>query len=245
MKLHALHMQLLCAIACAATIVAPLPLLAQPAPSAEERVAALKASLQQNQARLRQYEWIETTILSLKGEEKSRKQQRCYYGADGQVQKLPIGSAPPQAAQQGGGRGGGRLKQAIVEKKKDEMADYMEQAAKLIHQYVPPSPAQIQQAKDGGKLALKPTGPGGVRLEFTGYLQPGDSFAIDIDGAANHLTGITLATYLVTTDDPVALNVRFATLPDGTSHVAQTTLDAKAKNIRVIIENSGYRPQAK
>ena len=51
----------------------------QPAP--QERVAALKQSLAEDQARLRQYEWIETTAVSLKGEEKSRKQNRCYHGA--------------------------------------------------------------------------------------------------------------------------------------------------------------------
>jgi len=35
----------------------------------EEPVAALKQSLAENQARLRQYEWVETTAVSLKGEE--------------------------------------------------------------------------------------------------------------------------------------------------------------------------------
>jgi hypothetical protein len=40
----------------------------------------------------------------------------------------------------------------------------------------------------------------------------------------------------------VTLNVRFATLADGTSYNAQTTLEAKAKNIRVVVENSGHRP---
>jgi hypothetical protein len=227
-------------------IAAPGPAaVAQGAPSADERVATLRASLQENQARLRQYEWIETTIISLKGEEKSRKQQRCYYGADGKVQKLPIAAEPKPAAQQGGGRRGGRLKQRIVENKKDEMADYMERAANLIHLYVPPSPAQIQQAKDAGKLALRPIGTGRVRLEFTDYLQTGDQFAIDLDGAASQLTGIALATYLGTPEDPVTLNVRFGTLTDGTSYVAQTALDAAAKNIRVIVENSGYRPMAR
>jgi hypothetical protein len=37
----------------------------------------------------------------------------------------------------------------------------------------------------------------------------------------------------------VALNVRFGTLADATSYTAQTTLDVKAKNIRVVVENSG------
>jgi hypothetical protein len=43
----------------------------------------LKQALQDNQAQLRKYEWVETTIVSLKGEEKDRKQECAYYGVDG------------------------------------------------------------------------------------------------------------------------------------------------------------------
>ena len=60
-------------------------------PAPQERIAAIKQSLQESQARLRSYEWIETTVVSLKGEEKSRKQNRCYYGAEGKVQKVSVG----------------------------------------------------------------------------------------------------------------------------------------------------------
>src|SRR6478735_9696646 len=98
----------------AALLTAVVPALsvgsaaAQTAPTPDERVAALKQSLAENQARLRGYEWMETTIISLKGEEKARTQKRCYYGADGKIQKVPIGSpAPaPQSAASGGRRGG-------------------------------------------------------------------------------------------------------------------------------------------
>jgi hypothetical protein len=69
------------------------------APGARERVAALKQSLQHSQAQLRKYEWVETTIVSLKGDEKSRKQNRCYYGVDGKLQKVPVGSGPAQSSQ--------------------------------------------------------------------------------------------------------------------------------------------------
>jgi hypothetical protein len=216
---------------------------AQGAPSADERVAALKASLTENQKRLRQYEWIETTIINLKGEEKARKQQRCYYGADGKIQKVPVQSEPAAQPSAGGrGRRGGRLKEQIVENKKEDMQDYMKRAGDLIHSYLPPNPVQIQQAKDGGKVGVKPLESGRVRLSFSGYLQPGDLLAIDIDGSANQLSAISLATYLDKPDDPVTLDVRYGSLPDGTSYIAQTTLDAKAKNIRVVVENSGHRP---
>jgi len=32
----------------------------------------------------------------------------------------------------------------------------MEKAAALIHQYVPPNPAQVQKAKDAGNMLLRP-----------------------------------------------------------------------------------------
>ena len=70
----------------------------QAAPTPDQIVAALKQNLAESQKRLRQDEWIETTVISLKGEEKSRKQQRVFYGADGKLTKLPLGAPPPGGA---------------------------------------------------------------------------------------------------------------------------------------------------
>ena len=91
-------------------------------------MAALKQSLAESQKAIRRYEWIETTIISLKGEEKARTQKRVYYGADGTLQKVPMGDAAPAAQAPAGGRRGGRLKEKIVENKKDDMKEYMERA---------------------------------------------------------------------------------------------------------------------
>ena len=212
----------------------------QAGPSPQERVAALKQSMQESQTRLRQYEWIETTIISLKGEEKARTQKRCYYGADGKLQKVPIASPVP-AQQPAAGRGRrGRVKAKVVENKKEDMKEYMERAAALVHQYVPPQPADIQRAKDAGKVTANPAGAGLVRLEFPDYLKPGDRLSIDVDAAKNQLRGLTVASYLDQADDAVALAVQLGTLGDGTSYTAQTTLDAAAKKIRVVIQNAGH-----
>jgi hypothetical protein len=214
----------------------------QAGPTPQERVAALKQSMQESQTKLRQYQWTETTIISLKGEEKNRTQKRCYYGADGKLQKVPIGTpAPAQQPAAGGGRRG-RVKAKVVENKKDEMKDYMERAAALVQQYVPPQPADIQRAKDAGKVTANPASAGLVRLEFPDYLKPGDRLSIDVDAAANQLRGLAVASYLDQAEDAVALAVQLGTLADGTSYTAQTTLDAAAKNIRVVIQNAGHHP---
>jgi hypothetical protein len=240
------HLKGLVILAAVATsLAAPAAAPPQNAPTPQERVAALKQSLAESQKAIRQYEWIETTIISLKGEEKARTQKRCYYGADGTLQKLPIGEAAPAQAAPSGGRRGGRLKAQIVENKKDDMKEYMERAAGLVHQYVPPKPDDIQRAKDAGNVKPSTSGPGRARLEFTDYLKPGDRLAVDVDAAANRLVGLTVASYLDKADDAVTLDVQLGALTDGTSYTAQTTLDAAAKHIRVVIQNSGHRPMAR
>ncbi len=228
----------------AAVLACGLVLHAQhtPDPAAADRVAALKQSLQQGLAKARQYEWIETTVIRLKGEEKGRKQSRCYYGADGKVQKVSLDQPQELAQDQGGGRGRGRIKKQIIEKKKDEMQDYMEKAAALIRQYVPPNPQQIQMAKDADHVLVNPQAGGKVRLVISQYLKPGDSLTIDLDPATNRILGLGVNSYLDTNDDVVTLAVQMSSLPDGAIYAGQTTLDAKAKKIAVVIQNSGHRP---
>jgi hypothetical protein len=230
-------------VALIVTLIVPIAVAAgQSAPTPEQRVAALKQSLQDSQAQLRKFEWIETTIISLKGEEKARSRKRCYYGADGKVAKIAMDDAAKPAAAPPSGRREGRVKAKVIENKKSDMQEYMERAAALIHQYVPPAPAQIQKVKDAGKLAVKPIDAARVRLELKDYVQPGDVLGIDIN--ANSLAALSVATYLDKAEDTVALAVTWGALPDGTGYVAQTTLDAKAKNIKVVIQNSGHRPLA-
>jgi hypothetical protein len=214
--------------------VCTLPAVAQQ-PTAAERATALKTTMGASQAALKKYEWIETTVISLKGEEKSRKQERCYYGADGGVQKIEI-NAPPEPAQKRGLRG------RIIEKKKEELTDYMKQAVALVKSYVPPSPAKIQAAKDAGKVSIDVLEPGQrARLSFRDYEKLGDSLGVELDLANNRPLGLKVASYLEEAKDAVTLDVRMGQLNDGTTYASDITLDAKAKNLTVTVKNSGYR----
>jgi hypothetical protein len=208
----------------------------------QERAEAIKQSLAQNQAALRQYTWVETTEISLKGEVKKKEQKQCQYGADGKVQKTPMpGAAPPPAApkQEGrAGRGGGRAKEKIVENKVEDLKDYMEQVAALVHQYVPPDPQKIQAAQSAGNVQ---PAAGGAGLTVKDYAKPGDSLAIGFDPAAKKLSSYKVNSYVEKPkDDAVTLAVTFAALPDGTSYPQQVVLDASAKKIQVKLTNSGH-----
>jgi hypothetical protein len=246
MRSNGIVVTLIAAVALAAGAALLAQQAAPGAAGAQDHVAALKKSMQDGLGKARQYEWVETTIISLKGEEKARKQNRCYYGADGKVQKVSL-DQPAAAKEEQGGRGGrkGRVKQNIVENKKEDIQDYMTAAAKLIHQYVPPDPAKIQTAKDAGRVKANPGAAGKVQVAISQYLQPGDSLTIDLDGANNRLLGLGVSTYLEKPDQPVTLAVHMNTLPDGALYAAQTTLDAPEKNIKVVIQNSGHKPVAK
>lgn len=215
-----------------------------PAPQAQDPKAALKQSLAANQAALKQYSWIETTQISLKGEVKKQEQKQCSYGADGKVQKTAMpGAAAPQPKQEasGGGGRGGRVKKAVVENKVEDLKDYMEQVAALVHQYVPPDPQKIQAADSAGNMSVQNSG-GGATLTVKNYVKQGDQLAIGLNTATKKLSSYSVNSYVEKPkEDDVTLSVTFAALPDGTSYPQQILLDAKAKQIQVKVTNSGYK----
>lgn len=210
--------------------------LAQEAkPALAERVAAVKKAFAESNAKLRQYEWIETTVFNLKGEDKSTKVNRCYWGADGVLQKVLVSEAPEPKKRHG-------LRGKIAENKKEEIEEYMEKAAALIHQYVPPDPEAIHAAKEAGKASIDILDPEKkVRLNFKDYRLPGDVLSVDFDVAANRVLAVNVKSYLERQEDAVTLDVTIATFEDGTLYTQKTVLAAKAKEVVVTTTNSGYR----
>jgi hypothetical protein len=213
-------------------LVATIPALPQN-PELQEKLAAVKAVAAENKQQLRQYQWIETTQLTLKGDQKPPTENSCRYGPDGQVQKTPMGPPPEQPS-------GGRLKERIIEKKKAEMKDYMQDVKAVLAMYVPPDPQRMQQAYQAGNVALNPV-PGAVNLVFTNYAQQGDKMTLTFDTAAKKITSLNINTYMGEEKDVVTLRVQMASLPDGTNYAQQTVLDATAKQLVVTTTNSNYQ----
>jgi hypothetical protein len=203
-------------------------------PELQQKVGALKQSVAQNQQALRRYTWTEKMETIFKGETKSTKFSQCQYGPDGTVQKTPLGAAQPPPQKQRGVKG------KIIEKKKDEMKDYMERVASLIKRYVPPEGSQMQESFQSGKAALQPSGGGIVTLVFRDYAKAGDTVKLTFDAAAKKIQGYDVNTYLDAPEDVVTLKVAFDSLPDGTNYVAQSILDATAKQVQIRTTSSGY-----
>lgn len=213
-------------------LAAYVPAFAQNA-ELQQKLAGVEQAMAENKQRLQQYQWIETTQLNLKGDPKPQSQTLCQYGPSGQVQKTPIGAPPQQPS-------GGRLKQRVIEKKKEEMQDYMGDVKGLLTMYVPPDPQKMEQAYQAGKLSLNPAG-GTVNLVFRDYAQPGDQMTLTFDQATKKIISLDVNTYMGQAKDAVTLHVQMASLPDGTNYVQQSVLNASAKQLVVTTSNSNYQ----
>jgi len=204
----------------------------------DERVVAIMQSLKESRAKLQQYEWVETTVVAVKGEEKMRKQTRCYYGEDGILQKIPVTAAPAPQKKRG-------LRGRVAAKKQKEMVDYMQRVIDMVHLYVPPDAKRLQSAKEKGDVSIRILSPGKrIRLDFHHYRLPQDTLGVELDVTTDRLLGLTVSSYLGTPKDSFTCNARFARLKDGTSYLAESVVEAKAKNLKVTVKNSGYRRMA-
>ena len=78
-------------------------------------------------------------------------------------------------------------------------------------------------------------------MSFANYMLRGDGLSVELDVTHARLLGANVSTYLGTPKDAVTLIVSFGKLPNGTNYPAQIVLEMPAKNLRVNIQNAGYR----
>ena len=204
----------------------------------QQQLAVLKESLAKNQQALRQYSWTETTLLSLKGEEKVRSQKECHYGPDGQVVKTPLGPAPESSGKKKRG-----IRGKVIDKKVGELKDYMERAGSLIHHYVPPDPARMKAAFESSKAALsRDAADSSTTIEFKDYYKTGDLLSLKF--SQGQVKAVAVKSYLDDAADAVTLDAAFQRLADGTNYVADSVLNIAAKQIQVHITNFDHKKGA-
>jgi len=199
----------------------------------QQRLAAVKQAMAENTQRLHQYQWIETTQLTLKGDQKPPSQNLCQYGPEGQVQKTPIGPPPEQPSD-------GIFRERIIERKEKEMKEYMGEVKDLLGLYAPPDPQKMEQAYQAGNASLNPKGAV-VNLIFMEYAQPGDKMTLTFDPTSRRVVGLSVNTYMGESKDVVTLQVQMASLPNGINFAQQTVVDATAKQLQVTTTNSNYQ----
>ncbi|MFB3389818.1 hypothetical protein [Flavobacterium sp. LAR06] len=201
-------------------------------------VAQIKKNLTDSKVSLKNYEWIETTTIFLKGEQKSLQQKQCYYAVDGTLIKVETGVST-QTKQKGGIRG------KIIEKKKEQMSDYAKLTVSKIKTYLPPDPQKIQRIYENGKTNIQILKPNTkFKLSFPDYNEPGDILSISIDKSKQKIISAEVSTSIDDPNKKVQFDITYSDLPDGTQYAAKTVLDAPEKNLKIVIENSGFKNAA-
>ena len=225
---------------------APPPAAAQAAPAAaaetpaaitpESRIDAVKNSLAGSEGALKQFEWSQKVALSVKGEEKARKDFKCSYGADGKVQKAPVAPAGEEPKKKKGLRG------KVAGNKMEDMEAALKASTALIDQYTPLEAARVQTAKNSGNVSVSvPGADNRVRITIKNYMKPGDVVELEVDGAKNTLQSVAITSAMEgDVKGPVHAKVTYAAMADGTLYPAQQVLDLKAQNLKIDVENSSY-----
>jgi hypothetical protein len=228
---------ILCVLAMSTALICSM--VAQ-SPEVQQKVAEVKEAAAQNKQALAQYTWVEQDTISLKGEQKKQEHFQVRLGPDGKPQKTSLDSPAQPAAS--GGRDG-RLKQHVVEKKKEEYKDYADQIKALIQQYVPPDKDALEQARQKGNISVGPQAdaPGQYRLVIANYIKQGDNMTLVMDKAQKDLVSLSIASYLDDPKDAVNVNVQFSPIPGGPNHVSSETINGVSKQMTIVVQNSNYQ----
>jgi hypothetical protein len=207
----------------------------------EGRIEAVKQSLASSAAGLKQYEWNQKVTVSLKGEEKARKDFKCSYGPDGKVKKVPAAAAAEEQKKKRGLRG------KAAENKKEDIEAALKASMALLDQYSPLEAARLQTAKNAGNVSVSvPGADNRVKVTIKDYLKPGDIVEVEVDGAKSTLQSVAITSAIDQKDakGPVQAKVTYAAMTDGTLYPREQVLDLKAQSIMINVENSGYAKKA-
>ena len=213
-------------------------LLAAQNPEMQQKVAEIKEAVAANRQALAQYTWVEQDTISLKGEQKKQEHFQVRLGPDGKPQKTPLDAQAAPAAPSGG-----RLKQHIVEKKKEEYKDYADQIKALIQQYLPPDKEKIEAARQSGNISLGTAagGPGQYQLVIANYVKQGDKMILVFDKAQKGIVRLSIASYLNDPKDAVTVDAEFGRIPGGPNHVSTQTINGVSKQLTIAVQNSNYQ----
>ena len=223
-------------IAISAGLLVTAPAMAQNQQMAD-KLMAIKTAQDANKAKLAQYTWTETETISIKGDVKDTKTYQVQM-VNGKAQKTLVND---QKASSGGGREG-RVKERVIDKKTQEFQEYGQSISALAKQYTTPNPEGLMAAKQAGNISLVP-GSGTVSLVIKNYVKQGDSVTMTISEQTHSPQSIQVNSYLNDPKDAVTISAEFAKLPDGTNHVATTTIKGVSKQLTVNDQNSNYQKQ--
>jgi hypothetical protein len=220
-----------------------LAVVAQTSPpqgeSLQQKVQQMQTAMAANEQQLHSYQWVESTTLTVKARSIPTKRSLCRYAADGTVVKTALGAS----AQHEPGPRGGPFKH-IAEAKKEKIQNEVEQIQSLVQTYLPFNPEKIKEVLRAGKVFFEHDGTNSDAVILADYAKPGDQLRISLNQTTKQIDRISIKTYLDGPEDgvdvDVAVDIRFAILPDGTMYPALMSIEAPSKKLSITTANSKF-----
>jgi hypothetical protein len=208
-----------------------------PDPNVAREIRPVRVEVARSLLALRQYTWTEHTEVLVKGKVSSTSEAICRYNSAGELVRRPAGEAEQKERAYGGSN-------RPVVRKKAEMQDYIERAISVIRAYIPPKPEHFDYLVGKGFASLGRSDGGRPEIRFKNYFRENDSLIFTYDAQSKTLLRARVESDMGNAKDPVTLDVVFEKLPDGVNRVVSSTLDAKAKKVRIITRNVMYQKLA-
>jgi hypothetical protein len=219
----------------AAMVAAPAVATAQAMVTMQQKIAQAQQLILVNKQQLARYVWQTQETISVNGDVKS---QDLY-----QVAVSPTGQQVRQLVAQPVAQPAGR-KHGIKHRIADNMKAYAQAVGELAKSYSPLDAARVQQLAAQGSVAVRSGGgPNFVAIVISNYNKPGDAITATFSVNPKALVAATVATYNEGPGDPVAIQVRYATLPDGTRYPATLTVNAPAMGLTIADQNMNFTPR--
>jgi hypothetical protein len=208
------------------------PSMAQNA-SLAQKVQQTKQLMAANRQQLSHYTWQMQETISVNCGVKEQNVYQVQLGPDGQQVRTLV--AQPVAPSSGGRQHG------IIHRVKEDFKAYAQQVGALAKSYSPLNPAKIQQLYARGSVTLKSAAsPGYSTILISNYLKQGDAIALTLRNNPKSLTSIDVSSYLDQPSNGVTMQVRFASLPDGTRYASTTTVNGQSKNLTIVDRSTNF-----
>ena len=206
----------------------------------------MQEAMATNKQRLHNYQWIETTTLTVEGKPRPPRQSICRYTPDGTLQKTALGQQEAPAGTQGAALPlrGGLIKKLMAKKKKEEYQDNLKQIHALTELYMPFDRAKFKEALAADQVNLEHDGTNDDTVVINNYAKKGDQLRLTLNQATMQVERILVKTYFDKPKQVLTAKVQYSTLGDGTRYTAVTTIDAPSKKLSVARVNSDFSKPA-